>query len=67
VILYIAENRVLAGQRYCSAEIHIKKGTWFIRTANGDVVTWCIGHLLEQAEPDAYNPDFKNGAESIYL
>jgi DNA topoisomerase-3 len=23
------------------------------------VVTWCIGHLLEQAEPDAYNPDFK--------
>lgn len=23
------------------------------------VVTWCIGHLLEQAEPDAYNPAFK--------
>ncbi|MDB2448879.1 DNA topoisomerase III [bacterium] len=24
-----------------------------------DVVTWCIGHLLEQAEPDAYDPAFK--------
>jgi len=23
------------------------------------VVTWCIGHLLEQAEPDAYDPAFK--------
>ena len=30
-----------------------------IRAANGDVVSWCIGHLLEQAEPEAYNPSFK--------
>jgi len=22
-------------------------------------VTWCVGHLLEQAEPDAYDPQFK--------
>ena len=22
---------------------------------NGQVVTWCIGHLLEQAQPDAYD------------
>ena len=29
-----------------------KKGDGFIETAQGDVVTWCIGHLLEQAEPD---------------
>ena len=26
---------------------------------NDDVVTWCVGHLLEQAEPDAYDPKFK--------
>ncbi|MCW3174074.1 DNA topoisomerase III [Shewanella subflava] len=34
----------------------------FIKAANGDVVTWCIGHLLEQAEPEAYNPDYKKWA-----
>ena len=22
---------------------------------NNDVVTWCVGHLLEQAQPDAYD------------
>ncbi|WP_108125107.1 DNA topoisomerase III [Saccharospirillum mangrovi] len=32
-----------------------------IRVGN-DVVTWCIGHLLEQAEPDAYDPAFKRWA-----
>ena len=36
-----------------------KKGEGFIETAQGDVVTWCIGHLLEQAEPDAYDTTYK--------
>ncbi|MFM5152436.1 DNA topoisomerase III [Aeromonas hydrophila] len=36
-----------------------KKGDGFIETAQGDVVTWCIGHLLEQAEPDAYDAAYK--------
>lgn len=36
-----------------------QKGDGFIKVATGDVVTWCIGHLLEQAEPDAYNPAYK--------
>lgn len=36
-----------------------QKGEGFIRAANGDVVSWCIGHLLEQAEPDAYDPAYK--------
>ncbi len=30
-----------------------------IRCGNNDVVTWCIGHLLEQAEPDAYDEKYK--------
>lgn len=34
-------------------------GDGFVRAANGDVVSWCIGHLLEQAEPEAYNPAYK--------
>ncbi|MGO2132813.1 MAG: DNA topoisomerase III [Halomonas sp.] len=36
-----------------------QKGDGFIRAGNGDVVTWCIGHLLEQAEPEAYAPEYK--------
>ena len=36
-----------------------QKGEGYIRAANGDVVSWCIGHLLEQAEPDAYDPSYK--------
>jgi len=34
-----------------------------ILTGNGDYVSWCIGHLLEQAEPKAYNPNFKQWRE----
>lgn len=26
---------------------------------NGDCVSWCIGHLLELAEPDAYDTEYK--------
>ncbi|WMC10263.1 DNA topoisomerase III [Oceanimonas pelagia] len=59
MILYIAEKPSLAR---AMAEVLPKpqqKGDGFIRLANGDVVTWCIGHLLEQAEPDVYDPAFK--------
>ena len=31
----------------------------FIVAANGDTVSWCIGHLLEQVEPQVYNPNYK--------
>lgn len=59
MILYIAEKPSLAR---ALAEVLPKpqqKGEGFIRLANGDVVSWCIGHLLEQAEPDVYDPAFK--------
>ncbi|MEM7256394.1 MAG: DNA topoisomerase III, partial [Pseudomonadota bacterium] len=32
----------------------------YIVTGNGDRVSWCIGHLLEQAEPHKYNAEFKS-------
>jgi DNA topoisomerase-3 len=28
-------------------------------TDPGDLVTWCAGHILELAEPDAYRPEYK--------
>ncbi len=37
----------------------LKKHEGYIEAASGDVVTWCIGHLLEQEEPDAYDPAYK--------
>ncbi|WP_422134734.1 DNA topoisomerase III [Endozoicomonas sp. ALD040] len=36
-----------------------KRQDGYIETASGDVVTWCIGHLLEQVEPEQYDPAFK--------
>ena len=37
----------------------LKKQEGFVQAANGDCVSWCIGHLLEQAEPDAYGEQYK--------
>lgn len=57
--LYIAEKPSLAR---AIAEAFPKphhKGEGFIRLKNGDCITWCIGHLLEQAEPEAYDPAYK--------
>ncbi len=34
-------------------------GDGYIEVGNGDVVTWCIGHLLEQVPPDAYHDRYK--------
>lgn len=34
----------------------IKSGQGFYECKGGNIITWCFGHLLEQAEPDAYLP-----------
>ena len=36
-----------------------QRGDGFIKCGDNDCVTWCVGHLLEQAEPDAYDARFK--------
>ncbi|MDP0563129.1 MAG: DNA topoisomerase III [Candidatus Endonucleobacter sp. (ex Gigantidas childressi)] len=36
-----------------------KKHDGYIETAGQYYVTWCIGHLLEQAEPETYDPSYK--------
>ncbi|MGB8508210.1 MAG: DNA topoisomerase 3, partial [Pyrinomonadaceae bacterium] len=35
-----------------------RRGDGFIEGAD-DIVTWCIGHLVELDEPEAYDPKFK--------
>jgi len=32
-----------------------RRGDGFIACGNDQVVTWCVGHLLEQAQPDSYD------------
>lgn len=57
--LYIAEKPSLGRAIADVLPKPHKKEDGAIRCANGDVVTWCIGHLLEQAEPDEYDPIYK--------
>ncbi len=59
MILYIAEKPSLGRAIAAALPKPHTKGDGFIKVGNGDCVSWCIGHLLEQAEPDAYNPEFK--------
>jgi DNA topoisomerase-3 len=59
VKLYIAEKPSLGR---AIAEVLTKphrKMDGYITTGNGDCVSWCIGHLLEQAEPKAYDPAYQ--------
>lgn len=60
MILYIAEKPSLGRAIADVLPKPHKKGDGFIEAANGDCVSWCVGHLLEQAQPDAYNPEFKS-------
>ncbi|MCH1930734.1 DNA topoisomerase III [Shewanella sp. A25] len=60
MILYIAEKPSLGRAIADVLPKPHKKGEGFIEAANGDCVSWCVGHLLEQAEPDAYHPEFKS-------
>ncbi|AXV66062.1 DNA topoisomerase III [Pseudoalteromonas lipolytica] len=57
--LYIAEKPSLARAIADALPKPQKKQDGFIELANGDCVSWCIGHLLEQAEPDEYDERFK--------
>ncbi|PCJ32347.1 MAG: DNA topoisomerase III [Moraxellaceae bacterium] len=57
--LYIAEKPSLGRAIADALPGPHQKGDGFIRAGNGDCVSWCIGHLLEQAEPESYDPAYK--------
>ena len=54
--LFIAEKPSLAKAIADGLGV-VKRQNGFIECRDDAVVTWCFGHLLEQAEPDAYLPD----------
>ncbi|NIB39372.1 DNA topoisomerase III [Pseudomaricurvus alkylphenolicus] len=60
--LYIAEKPSLGRAIATALSSSPKKEEGCIWLDNGDCVSWCIGHLLEQAEPDAYQPEYKRWA-----
>jgi DNA topoisomerase-3 len=57
--LYIAEKPSLARALADVLPGPLKKAEGYIQAANGDRVSWCIGHLLEQAEPEVYDARYK--------
>ncbi|MFD2177288.1 DNA topoisomerase III [Veronia pacifica] len=58
--LFIAEKPSLGRAIAAALPKPHKNQQGYIESANGDTVTWCIGHLLEQAEPDAYDEKYKS-------
>lgn len=57
--LFIAEKPSLGRAIADVLPKPLQKAEGFIVAANGDTVSWCIGHLLEQVEPEVYDPAFK--------
>ncbi len=57
--LFIAEKPSLARAIAQVLPKPHKNCDGYIQCGNNDVVSWCIGHLLEQAEPDVYNQNYK--------
>ncbi|MFV9996873.1 MAG: DNA topoisomerase III [Arsenophonus endosymbiont of Dermacentor nuttalli] len=56
--LFIAEKPSLARAIADVLPKPHKREDGFIVCGDSQYVTWCIGHLLEQAEPEAYDPRF---------
>ena len=58
MLLYIAEKPSLGRAIAAALPAPIEKGPGWLRCGKGDeavVVSWCIGHLLEPAEPGHYD------------
>ncbi|MDE9494483.1 DNA topoisomerase III [Xenorhabdus bovienii] len=53
--LFIAEKPSLARAIADILPKPHRRGDGFIECGNNQFVTWCVGHLLEQAEPDTYD------------
>ena len=57
--LYIAEKPSLGRAIAAALPKPQKNHKTHIELANGDVVSWCIGHILAQADPEDYDAELK--------
>lgn len=55
--LFIAEKPSVAKALSEALGIVSKHGVYTVCSNGDDVVTFCVGHIMEQAEPDEYTPD----------
>ncbi|BDY06078.1 DNA topoisomerase III [Ferrimonas sp. YFM] len=61
--LYIAEKPSLGRAIAAVLPKPHKKHEGYIELGNGDCVSWCVGHLLEQAEPGDYDESWRSWQE----
>jgi DNA topoisomerase-3 len=59
VRLWIAEKPSLGREIAKNLPGSQKSGNGYIECGSGDVVTWCFGHLYEQAPPQAYGDQYE--------
>ncbi len=57
--LIIAEKPSLARAIAAAIPGHHQKLAHHLQYANGDVIAWCAGHVLEMAPPEDYSPALK--------
>jgi len=57
--LYIAEKPSLGRAIAAALPKPHKNHKTHIEVANGDVVSWCVGHILAQADPEDYDESYK--------
>lgn len=57
--LYIAEKPSLGRAIAAALPKPHKNHKTHIEVANGDVVSWCVGHILAQADPQDYDESYK--------
>ena len=60
--LYITEKPSVAASFASVLGVQISskdRGRGYAETANA-IITWCFGHLVTMAYPDAYNPEYKS-------
>ena len=56
--VFIAEKPAL-GQVIAEALGTVIRKDGYFECGSNDIVTWCVGHLLELASPEAHNPAYK--------
>ncbi|EMO3591325.1 DNA topoisomerase 3 [Escherichia coli] len=60
--LFIAEKPAVGKDIANALGSAVRKDGYF--QCGHDCVTWCVGHIIKSAEPEAYNPDYKSWTKS---
>ncbi len=58
--VFIAEKPSLARAIAAALPDATRNHGGYIETQKGSLITWCFGHLLEQVDPQVYNPRYKS-------